>query len=105
MATVQDIRNTLRAYPEVEEAASNTSFRSATFKLDGRGFVAVEKDGVHATFALSEDDVRAQLTQTAYAVESIAKGEKLIGVRVAIAELTPPQLRDLIDLAWSSRRG
>jgi len=102
MATIQDIRKVMQAYPEVEEAASNTSFRLATFRVGGKGFIAIEKDGVHATFALSAHDVQAQLTQAPFTVESISKAGKLIGVRVTLAEMTLSQLQDLVRLAWDN---
>lgn len=102
MVTTQNLRTAIQAYPEVEEAASNTRFRLATFRARGKGFIAIEKDGTHATFALSENDVRNLLIQAAYTVESISKADKFIGVRVTMAEMTLSQLQDLVDLTWSN---
>lgn len=100
MATTHDLHLALQAYSGIKEVERSTSFRSATFKANGKGIIAIEKDGSHATFALAEHDARAILERPDFLAEGIYKGERLIGVRVMLAELTIQQVNGLVRLAW-----
>ena len=90
---MQDLRQALRAYSEIKESDKSTNFRSATFKAKGKGLIAIEKDGNHATFALSEHSAQKILQQTDYSANGIRKGGYLIGLRVNLAELTVQQVQ------------
>ncbi|MDB5089756.1 MAG: hypothetical protein JWR09_3750 [Mucilaginibacter sp.] len=101
MATEQHLQIAIREYPEIVEAPGNTSFRKATFKIGGKGCIAVEKDGEHATFALLEDDIEALIKQSSASIEPIRKAGSLIGIRVNLTELTAQQVKALVKMTHS----
>lgn len=104
MATMQDLRTAIKEYPEIEEAARNTRFRIATFKMGGRGCIAIEKDGEHASFAFLADDIEALIKQPGINIEPIRKAGNLIGVRVNLTELPTQQIKGLVNMAHSKSR-
>ncbi len=101
MATIQHLRAAIQGYSEIVEAPGNTSFRIATFKLGGKGCIAIEKDGKHATFALSMDDVKVLIKKSGASIEPVRKAGNLIGVRVNLRDLTAQQIKSLVKMAHS----
>lgn len=102
MATIQNLRTAIAAYPGIKEASKNTGFRLATFKVGDKGIIAVEKDGIHATFALDARVIPILLTQFRSSAEGISKANTLIGIRIRLNELTIKQLDELVGLAWNN---
>jgi hypothetical protein len=97
MASIEELQNVVLALPAVEAA---THFRMASFKVGGKNFIGIEKDGVHATFALDESEVHALVQEMPEKVETIYRYEKPIGVRARLDSLSPEQLRHLVELSW-----
>lgn len=88
----------------MEEAPGNTSFRMATFKIAGKGCVAIEKDGEHATFALSAGDTGKLIKRSGSKFEPIRKAGDLIGVRVALTALSTQEVNLLLAMVHSKTR-
>lgn len=112
MATIDELRAAVADHAELTEAPRNTSFRVATFKVRGKAIIAVEKDRVHATFALTETATRRLVEASDIEAETITRAAAPIGVRVELARLTTAQLRRLVELSLerasvraSTRRG
>jgi hypothetical protein len=97
MASVEDLQKVVLALPEVEAA---THFHMASFKVRGKNFIGIEKDGVHATFALSAADVHALVQAMPDTVEAIYRFDKPIGIRARLDSLITEQLRHLVELSW-----
>lgn len=75
--------------------------RIATFKLGGKGCIAIEKDDEHATFALLMDDIKVLIKKSRASIEPVRKAGNLIGVRVNLRDLTAQQIKSLVKMAHS----
>ena len=101
LATIHQLRVVIKQYPEIVEAPGNTSFRMATFKIAGKGCIAIKKDGEHATFALLKDDINALILKSSAKIEPILKTGNLIGIRVDLTELKTEKIKALVKMACS----
>jgi YjbR len=100
MISLDDLEDIVLSLPEAEKVKRSVSFRQSTYRVNGKNFIGVEKDGVHAVFALDEVDVQKLVGGNPVIFESIVKANKAIGVRADIGKLSSRELRELIRKSW-----
>lgn len=98
MTTKAQLRKAALALPEVEEG---THFGMLAFKVKGKGFVSLTKDGL-VQLSLS-DEVAEQVLSKFSVAEKLTRSGKLIGVTVPLEEVNGMELNSLVEKAWSSR--
>src|SRR5579859_6990840 len=100
MATLQDIREIVLALPEVEAASH---FHLPSFKVSGKNFIGIQNDGVHVTFAMSEQQAHELLEQWPALFEEIRRFDTLIGIRADLPQMSVELLRQVVNLSWRSK--
>lgn len=100
MISLDDLENIVLALPEAERVKRSVSFRQRTYRVNGKNFIGIEKDGVHVAFALDKDDAQKLVAANSAIFEPIIKADKLIGVRADIGKVSPKELRELIQKSW-----
>ncbi|MGH7142492.1 MAG: hypothetical protein ACREF5_03465 [Candidatus Saccharimonadales bacterium] len=97
----QDLEKIALALPGVESAARSTSFRTATYRVAGKNFAAMEKRG-SATFALDAIEVRKLTEREPDVFEPITRpGQSQPGgVRADISKISLRQLCQIVASAW-----
>ena len=73
-----------------------------SFRVQGKIFATLP-DADHAHLMLAEPEVRAALREQPAGCEELWWGQRLSGVRVALAAVDPDLLRDLLHAAWERR--
>lgn len=105
MIGLSEIRSIVMALPEVEEGPPVPAARRiAAFKVAGRSFVGVEKEGATMTFSLSEKEAKAIAAEHPEAYEEIWRNGKIfMGLRVDLSKVPGRRVRELIEKSWRHR--
>lgn len=98
MTTVAQLRKAAMALPATEEG---THFGMLAFKVKGKGFVSLTKDGI-VQLTMSDDDVERSLARLPSA-ERLTRQGKPLGLRVALADVNGMELNSLVEMSWRSR--
>lgn len=99
MTTLRQLRNTATSLPDV---TSGTHSGLEAYRVRGRVFASVTRDGEGVQLRLPEDTVDEILGALPTA-EPITRQERTIGVQVPLADVDGRRLNDLVRRAWLSR--
>jgi hypothetical protein len=90
------------ALPEVEEGPPVPAARRiAAFKVAGKSFVGLEKEGVTMTVSLAEKEAKAISAEHPDAYEEIWRnGKMFMGLRVDLSKVSARHVRELIEKSW-----
>lgn len=101
MANADDLRNSALALPGTTEG---THFRLPSFRVSGKGFAGLQKNGTHAILLVDKPSVHALVSEAAAIFEEAWQSKRfLIGVRVELAAVTARRLQQLVELAWRNK--
>ena len=98
MTTKAQLRKAALSLPEVEES---TNLGLPAFKVDGKGFASLTKDG-YVQLSMSPGVAKQVLSRFAVA-EMATRSGKPIGVRVPLADVNGMELNSLVEKSWLSR--
>ncbi|GAB2652999.1 MmcQ/YjbR family DNA-binding protein [Prescottella soli] len=99
MTTLRQLRNIATSLPDV---TSGTHFGLEAYRVRGRVFASVTRDGGAVQLWLPEDAV-AEIRACNPAAEPITRQERTIGVRLPLADVDARRLNDLVRRAWLSQ--
>ncbi|RVW11021.1 hypothetical protein EGT67_00680 [Prescottella agglutinans] len=99
MTTLRQLRNTATSLPDV---TSGTHFGLEAYRVRGRVFASVTRDGRGVQLRLPEDAV-AEIVASHPTAEPITRQDLTIGVRLPLADVDGRRLNDLVRRAWLSR--
>jgi hypothetical protein len=99
---LSELRAIALALPEVEEGPPVPAARRiASFKVAGKSFLGVEKDVRTITVSLAEKDAKVVVAENPDSYEEIWRnGQIFMGLRVDLARISVPKLRELIEKSW-----
>jgi hypothetical protein len=85
----------------VEGPAVPAARRIAAFKVAGKSFVGVEKEGMTMTVSLPEKEAKAVATKHSDAYEEIWRNGKIfMGLRVDLSRVPARRVHELIETSW-----
>lgn len=102
MTCTDDIRSWVMALPEVEET-SHGRFRTPVWKVHGRTFLGIGKDGKTAVFCVSEQQAHAAAEADPASCAAVRRQDarrSFLGVEVVLDSLGGQRMRELAELAW-----
>jgi hypothetical protein len=97
-----DIRSWVMALPEVEET-SHFRFRTPVWKVRGRTFLGMGKDGKTAVFCVSEQQAHAAAAADPGSCAAVRRQDarrSFLGLEVVLDNLGEQRLRELAEMAW-----
>lgn len=100
MNAVEEFRSFALSLPAVEEA---THFRMPSFKVKGKSFAGLEKDGVHGGVSVPEETARAAVAEDSSVYEEVWRGESFAGLRIDLTQAPAGRVRELVEQAWRHR--
>lgn len=101
MITLDDIRGFALALPEVEEG---THFGLPSFKVKGKGFAGLQKDGRYALIGISPAEAEAAAAGDPGIYEAVWRsGRIFVGVRVDLAAVSSQEVQRLVQSAWRNK--
>ncbi|HZJ10371.1 MAG TPA: hypothetical protein VFD39_11795 [Trueperaceae bacterium] len=98
MTTVAQLRKAALALPATEEG---THLGMLAFKVSGKGFVSLTKDGF-VQMAMAGEDIERALARLP-AAERLTRQGKPQGLRIPLADVTGMELNSLVEKSWLSR--
>ena len=96
--TADDVRSLALALPEVVEAPHHDR---TSFRVGGRIFATMPADGASVNVLLDEEDALAAAGDEG--PELLRWGQKLVGVRVDLADADADMLAELLEDGWRRR--
>ena len=101
MISVEVLRGYATALPGVEESIQ---FGLPLFTVEGVGFLGLEKSRTTAIVGVDEHDAAALVAGHQDLYEEVwRKGVEFVGVRIDLARMPEPRLRELIVAAWQNK--
>ncbi|RKN43901.1 MmcQ/YjbR family DNA-binding protein [Streptomyces hoynatensis] len=99
---VEDLREWVNGLPEVEEA---THFGQPSFKVKGRPFAGIERDGTTAVAAVAQEEAARAVAEDPEHYAEVWRpggphGRIFVGLRVELAAVSGDRLRELVVRAW-----
>jgi hypothetical protein len=87
MSSAEDLRSYALSLPEVEEA---THFGMPSFKVKGKSFAGLEKDGLHGGVSVPLETARAFVAEDPSVYELVWRsGEIFVGLRIDLPRAAP----------------
>ncbi len=104
MITLDNVREYVLAFPEVEE---KSHFKRPGFRVRDKLIVSVhlEKDDTYAILGVSPSDARAAAAEDPSVYEEVWRnqGEIFVGLRVDLSKVGPKHFRTLLERAWRNK--
>lgn len=102
MISLSELRAIAMTLPEVVEGpAVPAARRIAAFKIAGKSFVGVEKEGMTMTVSLSEREAKAFAAGDSDTYEEIWRNGKIfMGLRVDLSKVSVRHVHELIETSW-----
>ena len=85
------------------EAAEAPHFDVPSFRVNGKIFATVARDGKHLHVFVDEEETRAAVAEHPAAFEELWWGKKLSGVRVVLSRAPTPLVKELLAESWRRR--
>src|SRR3954469_1919026 len=98
--TEDDVRRVALALPGATEAPHH---ERTSFRVGGKIFATMPRDGASLNVLLGEEDARAAAEESPAWVELLWWGRRLSGVRIDLARADGDTLRQLLEDAWRRR--
>ncbi len=105
MTSLSELRAIVMILPEVVEGPPVPAARRiASFKVAGKSFLGVEKEGMTMTVSLPEKEAKAIAAEHPDAYEEIWRnGEIFMGLRVDLPRVPDRRVHELIETSWRHR--
>jgi hypothetical protein len=100
MANLDDLRRIVLALPETTES---THFGMPSFRVDGRGFAGVSKDGARVLLHLPAPDAAAAIAEAPASRQELRRGATLLGLDADLSAVPVGELEVLVEAAWRHR--
>ena len=102
MIGLSKLRAIAMALPGVEEGPPVPAARRiAAFKVAGKSFLGVEKEGATITLSLAESDAKAIVVAHPDACGEIWRNRKIfMGLRIDLSRVPVHRVRELIEKSW-----
>jgi hypothetical protein len=102
---LNELRAIAMSLPEVEEGPPvQAARRIASFKVGGKSFVGIEKEGKTMTIALTEKAAKAVVAEDPDAYEEIWRNGKIfMGLRVKLSRVLVRRVHELVEISWRHR--
>ncbi len=94
---IAQVRSYAMSLPETTE---EPHFRYASFRVKGKIFVTVPPEETHIHVFVTDDEREMALTLYPEFTEKLLWGDKVVGVRVALAKAKPDVVKQLVRQAW-----
>ncbi|MEO7917264.1 MAG: MmcQ/YjbR family DNA-binding protein [Dokdonella sp.] len=85
------------------EAAELPHHHYASFRVAGKIFVTVPPEGTHIHVFVGEEVREPALAMYPSFVEKLEWGNKIVGLRIALAEAHPEVVVTLVSQAWQTK--
>lgn len=95
-----EARRLALALPEANE---EPHFNFASFRVRGKIFATAPPDGEHLHVFVADDDRDRALALAPEWVEKLHWGEKVVGLRIALAQAQPSLVKRLLAQAWARK--
>lgn len=105
MTATENIRRWATALPEVEET-SHFRFHVPIFKVRGRTFLGMGKNGTTAVFCISEQQAENTAAADPSACEPVRRrdaGRSFLGLQVELGNISEDRIRSLVEDAWRNQ--
>ncbi len=102
MTTTADIRRWAMALPEVAET-SHFLFHVPVFKVRGRTFLGMGKDGTTAVFCISEQEANQAAAADPGSCQAVRRKDarrSFLGLQVELDRVPRERVRRLVSQAW-----
>ena len=94
----------LRKYAlSLPEAIEQPHFDFASFRVRGKIFVTLSPDEAHAHIFVDEQQRAMALDLAPDCAEPLFWGQKILGVRIALASAKPAFVKELVLNAWTNK--
>ncbi len=97
MTTISSVRTYCLSLPQTTEAPH---FNYSSFRVAGKIFVTVPPEETHIHVFVGEQERETALAVAPEALEKLFWGQRVLGLRVNLALLREPMLRQLLRQAW-----
>ncbi len=94
---IAQVRSCAMSLPETTE---EPHFHYASFRVKGKIFVTVPPEETHIHVFVTDDEREMALTLYPEFTEKLLWGDKVVGVRVALAKAKPDVVKQLVRQAW-----
>jgi hypothetical protein len=94
---LEQARRFATSLPSVSE---EPHFSSSSFRIGGKIFATVPPEGRHLHVFVEEEQRQWALAVAPESVEKLLWGEKVVGLRVALAQSKLPLVERLLEQAW-----
>ena len=95
-----DVRRVVLALPEATE---EPHFDMTSYRVRGKIFATLPAEGDRLHIFVDEDDTRAAVAEHPDVFAELWWGQRLSGVRVALAGADPAAVGELLEEAWRRR--
>lgn len=100
MTTLADIRDCAL---KLEGVSESLHLRLPTFKVSDKGFITVQKEAAILALPQAYSEAMAEAEPNKY--ETVwRQGRYFVGLRVALENIKPDELKPMIQEAWEFRR-
>ena len=102
MTTTEEIRRWATALPGVEET-SHGRFHTPVFKVRGRTFLGIGRDGTTAVFCIGEQRANQEAAADPGACEAVRRRDarkSFLGLQAELGSLPADRVRSLVEEAW-----
>jgi len=97
---LQQVRVLAMALPSVSE---EPHFDYTSFRIGGKIFATAPPDGDYLHVFVEEEQREAAIDLQPEAVEELHWGKRVVGLRIELARVKPPLVKQLLEQAWSRK--
>lgn len=96
----EQVRRIAMALPSVTE---EPHFAYTSFRVAGKIFATMPPEATHLHVFVDEEERQVALALAPEAIEKLLWGERVVGLRVALAAAKATQVRRLLEQAWTRK--
>lgn len=97
---LEQVRRMAMALPSVSE---EPHFNYSSFRVGGKIFATIPPEGGHLHVFVEEEQRQLAIAIEPASMEKLLWGKRVVGLRVHLAKAKAPQVRHLLEQAWSRK--